>query len=175
MLYAGQPRVISLVAVQSCKPEQLVSANVAAQTESPLHFTVRRGIGFRRKHGRSGECGWRGFFYPLGEGILRAPRILAIEQKGLPVQPVGPAAGLHFHAPAGGSRCCRLHIAGNRLHFSDCRLAGGSAAPARPTTDATAQGETPICAVHSDCGRLLGGSTKRNLVRNLAFASSLGT
>ena len=64
-----------------------------------------------------------GLLHPLGKGIPRAPGVLAVKEKSLPMQFIGAALGLHVHAPARRPVRRGLHVAGRRLDRADRRLA----------------------------------------------------
>ena len=132
MLDGRHPRIVAPVAVQRAKPEELVAAKLAAKPNAPNHLVVWRGVGLRRKHRNRQLRGRRSLRHPLSKGVLRAPGVLAVEEKALTVQAVGAALGLHVHAPAGGALARGLHVSGNRFDLADRRLADSERASAGP-------------------------------------------
>src|ERR1035437_10518954 len=128
MFHHRKPRVVAVITIERCKPEELVTANPASHADTPCHLVVRRGVGLRRSIGtiikewRRDQRGWRSLCDPLGKGIPRAPGVLAVEEKPLPMQLIGAALGLHVHAPTRSPGCGGLPVAGPRLHRTARRL-----------------------------------------------------
>ena len=144
MLHHGQTRIVAVVAVQRGEPEELVAPDLTAQADTPYCFVVRRRIKLRRavwtivkerNRGQSsgriiGKDGRGGLRDPLAKWIPRPPGVLAVEEKSLPVQPIGAAQGLNVHPPAGSAQPFGLRVAGRCFHFADRRLGHLGAAPA---------------------------------------------
>ncbi len=80
-----------------------------------------------------GDAGGAGVLQPLREGILRAPVVLAIEEKALAVKRVAATLGADGGASAGGAHALGFDVAGGGGHFADGRFADAEAAPASPS------------------------------------------
>src|ERR1035441_10969572 len=118
MLHHRHARIVALIAVERGEPEESPATNLTAEPESPRRFAVARGVSLRREYRNYAQRGRRRLFYPLCKRILRAPEILPIEERPLPVKPSGAAHGFHVGATAGVVRRS-IQIAGRCLHLAN--------------------------------------------------------
>ncbi len=121
MLDGGNSGIVASQAIVGSEPGHPAVKDAATDAKSPAVFAVRSRIRLSGKDGTGTDRGRRGFLHPLREWILRAEKVLAIEDESLPMEALRSAPGLETGRPTRRIVPTLLPAAGGP-HFVDGSL-----------------------------------------------------